>query len=113
MEKPLFIPLMAQYYDRFIDGSKVFEYRLHGARWNEKTCYQGRRVVISKGYGTHRRAMGFIDDVMIQYMHTLHPKVRLSMQELYGSKVNEKTVVICIRIRDLHEMVAPDSRDCR
>ena len=41
--KPLFIPLKAEHYDAFDDGSKVNEYRLYGPRWNEKNCYPGRR----------------------------------------------------------------------
>lgn len=60
MGKPLFIPLKTQYFDAFLDGSKTVEYRRYGARWNERTCEVGRRVVISKGYGKQSRREGVV-----------------------------------------------------
>jgi hypothetical protein len=112
-EKSLFIPLVAKFYDDFISGEKTNEYRIDGARWNNQTCRPGRRVVISKGYGTHRRAMGFISHYTVEPVGVLHPRLQQSLYELYGSKINEKTLIIGIAIRDLQEIIAPDSRDCR
>lgn len=58
--KPLFIPLRGEYFDAFERGEKVTEYRQRGPRWNAETCYIGRRVVLSRGYGKHRRLTGII-----------------------------------------------------
>jgi hypothetical protein len=51
---PLFIPLMARFYDAFANGRKTTEYRLYGPRWNRVTCFPGRRVRLSYGYGLSR-----------------------------------------------------------
>lgn len=56
--KPLFIPLKREYFEAFAEGRKVVEYRRYGARWNERTCRNGRPVVLSLGYGKHRRLRG-------------------------------------------------------
>ncbi len=58
--KPLFIPLKAEYFDAFEAGTKDTEYRRRGARWNSETCQIGRKVILSYGYGTHRRLHGII-----------------------------------------------------
>ena len=60
MSKPLFIPLKTEYFDRFADGTKTYELRLYGPRWNEKTCAVGREVILSKGYGKQHRLRGQI-----------------------------------------------------
>lgn len=117
MEKPLFIPLATKHYVNFVTVQnglvvKDTEYRLFGPRWNRKTCYPGRRVVISKGYGTHRRAMGYIDQVDIVRYQTLHFYLRESLKELYSFNQYDNPEIICIKIRDLEEMIVPDSRDC-
>ncbi len=53
--KPLFIPLKGIYYDAFEAGVKTVEYRAYGPRWNERTCYPGRKAILSRGYGKQRR----------------------------------------------------------
>lgn len=58
--KPLFIPLYREYFNAFADGSKKTEYRKYGPRWNEKTCFIGRPVLISLGYGKQKRLIGKI-----------------------------------------------------
>jgi hypothetical protein len=58
--KPLFIPLRADFFDAFARGEKTCEYRRRGPRWNASTCFVGRRVVLSRGYGKHRRLTGTI-----------------------------------------------------
>ena len=55
---PLFIPLKAKFFDRFKAGTKDTEYRLRGPRWNAETCWIGRAVVLSKGYGKAERLTG-------------------------------------------------------
>lgn len=56
--KDLFIPLKREYFEAFERGDKNTEYRLPGGRWNERTCYPGRSVVLSLGYGKQRRLKG-------------------------------------------------------
>lgn len=51
IEKPLFIPLYKKFFGQFVDGIKKAELRRYGPRWNEKTCYAGRPVILSEGYG--------------------------------------------------------------
>ena len=58
--KPLFIPLKTEYYQAFVLGEKDTEYRKYGPGWNERTCWVGRPVVISKGYGKQNRTCGVI-----------------------------------------------------
>lgn len=60
MTTPLFIALKTEYYNAFDDGTKPYELRLYGPRWNERTCPPGRRVVLSKGYGKRNRLHGTI-----------------------------------------------------
>ncbi len=52
--KPLFIPLKAEYFNAFKNGTKVTEYRLYGPKWHEKTVFSGRPVILSKGYSGER-----------------------------------------------------------
>ena len=49
VEKLLFIPLKAEYYDQFATGEKRDELRLYGPRWNKRTCPVGRPVILSRG----------------------------------------------------------------
>lgn len=58
--KPLFVPLNSEHYDNFHNGSKTFELRQGPKRWNSKTVYTGRQVIISKGYGKQNRMNGNI-----------------------------------------------------
>jgi hypothetical protein len=58
--KPLFIPVNSEYYELFESNQKQTELRLYGRRWNEDTCYPGRPVVVSRGYGTASRLTGVI-----------------------------------------------------
>jgi hypothetical protein len=59
-ETPLFIPLMAEHFDAFDRGVKRTEYRAYTTRWNERTCRVGRAVLLSYGYGKHRRIRGVV-----------------------------------------------------
>jgi hypothetical protein len=58
--KPLFIPLRREYYNAFLSGNKSVEYRRYGPGWNERTCWVGRPVMLSLGYGKNSRCMGVI-----------------------------------------------------
>jgi len=57
---PLFIPLKREHFEAFDSGDKIWEYRMEGPRWNEKTCFIGRPVTLSLGYGKRRRLKGII-----------------------------------------------------
>lgn len=59
-DRPLFIPLKGEWYDKFSSGKKTVEYRRHGPGWNLKTCWVGRPVVLSRGYGKAHRMTGRI-----------------------------------------------------
>ena len=65
MATPLFIPLRREFFDMFRDGTKVAELRKHGPRWNETTCWVGRDVVLSCGYGKAHRLTGIIARVAV------------------------------------------------
>jgi hypothetical protein len=60
LEKPLFIALKTEFFEAFANGTKTAEYRVYGPRWNEKHCFPGRPVVLSKGYGKGRRLSGVV-----------------------------------------------------
>jgi hypothetical protein len=58
--KPLFIPLKTKFFEQFVAGVKDTEYRRYGPRWNERTCFVGRPVTLSKGYGKYERRRGVV-----------------------------------------------------
>jgi hypothetical protein len=48
-ERPLFVPLRTQPFERFKRGMKSIEYRPAGGRFHERSCRVGRRVTLSHG----------------------------------------------------------------
>lgn len=62
--KPLFIPLKKEFFRQFKRGKKRHEYRLFGKRWNNKTCFPGRPVILSSGY-SGPRLFGIIENVRV------------------------------------------------
>lgn len=99
-DKALFIPLMAKYYDAFIRGDKDTEYRLHGKRWNLKTCYSGRQVILSRGYGKQNRVTGAIEDVYVAPSQALPGLLKLSLREIYGDISTSDIIFIKIAINN-------------
>lgn len=69
-EKPLFIPLKREFYEAFKAGVKVTEYRRFGPRWNAGTCWLGRPVVLSLGYGKKHRMTGRVEQFSTKVMDT-------------------------------------------
>lgn len=63
----LFIPLKNEYFDAFDRGTKTEEYRPYGPRWNETSCFLGRRVLLSRGYGTHNRLTGTVSHFSVTH----------------------------------------------
>lgn len=83
-DKPLFIPLKAEYYDAFVRREKSEELRKWGPRWNNKVCAVGRQVVLSRGYGKTNRMRGIIRMVRTGSLAILTEKQRQSMLNLYN-----------------------------
>ena len=85
IEKPLFIPLKSEFYEQFKSGIKRIEYRLYGPRWNEKTCFLGRKVILSKGYGKKDRMTRIISEFRKRDARTLQGLNRCSVLVCYGT----------------------------
>ena len=83
--KPLFIPLKTEYYEAFRDGNKSTEYRVYGPRWNEKTCPEGREVVLSRGYGRSNRLNGKIVQFDRVPAKSLNGLMRIAIRNIYGT----------------------------
>lgn len=100
MKKDLFIPLKTEYYNQFVSGEKNCELRLEGPRWNERTCFQGRGVVVSKGYGKAHRMKGVVIETYIIEDCALDDFVKL-----YGEGKNCRVIKIWIprHIRELNQ----------
>ena len=92
--KPLFLPLKAQFFDAFVDGSKTTEYRLYGARWNEGTCKVGRPVLLSRGYGKRFRRWGQIESFYTSKDVTESPAFRACYP-----LARKEALAACIKIR--------------
>ena len=90
--KPLFIPLKAEFFNAFADGSKKEEYRVYGPRWNERTCTIGRPVVLSYGYGKKRRLRG----VVASFERSREPLKTLAWLKCYGHRTGD---CACIGIK--------------
>jgi hypothetical protein len=85
VEKPLFIPLKGEYFDAFRDGEKDTEFRVYGARWNERTCTIGRSVVLSRGYGKSSRLTGVVAQFERLQARSLNGLQRIAWIKCYGS----------------------------
>lgn len=63
--KPLFIPLKAKFFDAIKAGTKKAEHRTYGPRWNENTCWPGREIIFSRGYGKKDRLRAWIWSICV------------------------------------------------
>lgn len=86
---PLFIPLKTEFYEGFLRGDKREEYRVHGPRWNEKTCRIGREVILSKGYGKQNRVRG----VIVGFRVDTNPQALPGWAECYGDRHTEAACI--------------------
>lgn len=93
----LFVPLNAIYFHAFEDGSKTTEFRLYGPRWNETTCFVGRPVTLSHGYGRRRRLKTSIRSFSRRRIADLDSAVIGSLMALYPDASTE-THVACIEM---------------
>jgi len=101
MSKPLFVPLMTQYYDAFASGQKHEELRLYGKRWNEKTCPVGREVILSKGYGKQNRMKARIWEFRKRDPKTFGSTYQQAVIDRYGSL---DVVIAEIRLTDFQPL---------
>lgn len=98
--KPLFIPLITEYYNRFLTGDKTSELRIYGKRWNEKTCFVGRGVILSKGYGKKFRQKAVITEFHKRKSDTFGSTYQNDIKAVYGDGVHE---IAEIRLRLVNE----------
>ena len=62
--KRLFVPLMTEYFEDFLHNGKRYELRRNAGPWTEKNVYEGRPVMIGKGY-SGPRAYGVVGEVVV------------------------------------------------
>jgi hypothetical protein len=86
---PLFIPLKREYFEAFTNGTKQAEFRPYGQRWNERTCWIGRAVVLSLGYGKAHRLRGEI----VGFVRDQNPQQLPGWRECYGEKHPEAACI--------------------
>lgn len=96
--KPLFIPLKRKYFEQFAMGRKTAEFRPFGPRWNHDTCFVGREVILSLGYGRQKRLSGVILDAYQDHSIAFN----YSWQEVYGDR---KVIPFAIFIGDIKEIL--------
>ncbi len=96
---PLFIPLKAEYFDAFAAGTKQDELRRYGPRWNERVCWIGRPVVLSRGYGRQHRLVARIASFKRQPGTTFGSTYRASIERLYGT-LDLDIACIGLKLRD-------------
>lgn len=96
--KHLFFPLFTEHFNAFESGIKDTEYRIYGKRYNECTCFIGRKVTLSHGYGKKRRLNG----VIIGFERSAEPTKTAAWIGCYGDKAGDAA---CIRIRLINSHV--------
>jgi len=99
--KPLFIPLKTEHYEAFECGSKTEELREYGPRWNETTCQAGREVILSKGYGKHKRMKGKIWKFKKQHGSTFGSGYKYQIKQVYGTL---NIWIACISVIELEKV---------
>jgi hypothetical protein len=77
----MFLPLKTEYFRAFESGAKTTEYRVYNKRFNERTCYIGRAVVLSLGYGARHRLQGRI----VRFHTSVVPTQTAEWQDCYGN----------------------------
>lgn len=92
-QRPLFIPLKTAYYNAFKQRFKTHEIRLASVRWNRKTCFVGRAVTLSKGYGTQDRMRGEVSSVDIFPAYELPEDELRDFIDCYGEQHKESNVI--------------------
>lgn len=103
--RPLFILLKREFWEAFRDGVKVGmeEFRPYGRRWNERTCFVGRRVILSLGYNGPR-LMGVIE----RFRVSLEPTRTEAWASCGYAQKHPGVPAACIRIP--HPVPCPEPR---
>jgi hypothetical protein len=104
IDKPLFIPLKAKHYEAFESGEKGDELQLYGPRWNDMTCYAGRDVVLSKGYGRKHRMRGKISSFKKQYCSTFGSTYKRDILDCF------ETLDVWIAVISINKLRMKDDR---
>lgn len=90
--KPLFLPLYTEHFNAFESGIKDTEFRMYGSRYNERTCFVGREVTLSHGFGKKRRLYG----VIAAFERSAEPTKTEAWINCYGDKPGDAA---CIRVK--------------
>lgn len=109
-EKPLFIPLMSEYWYAVRNGEKFDELRLYGARWNEKTCRVGRKATLSKGYGKQHRISAVVSQFMKIDARCLNEERQGNILRIFGTLDKPiAQIVFCNIDREKYPLPTPNS----
>jgi hypothetical protein len=84
-EKPLFVPLNAEFWYAFRNGDKTDELRLFGPRWNEETCRVGRKALLSKGYGKAHRILAVVAEFHKRDARSFGSTTQANILRLFGT----------------------------
>lgn len=94
--KPLFIPLKAEHFNAFADGTKHHEIRLYNLKWNADTCHAGRHVLLSYGYGKRHRLTGIIAGFEIRHGNELTNNEQAAIETIYPNALTSRIIRIHI-----------------
>jgi hypothetical protein len=92
--KALFIPLKTAYFEAFARGTKTSEFRVYGARWNERTCFPGRSVVLSKGYGNAARLRGVVVEFRRRRLSSFAGAELHAIWDCFGTAVGDIAEIV-------------------
>lgn len=99
--RPLFVPLRRYYFNRYARGEKTSELRPYGPRWNERTCWTGRRVTLSCGYGTARRLQATIRRFEVADYWALTLGEQQAYSAIYGPIALPKVAIIHLTLESV------------
>ena len=96
-EKPLWIHLKVEFFEKFERREKDTEYRRRGPRWNDETCRIGRRVVLTRAY-----RQPHLTGVIVGFHYDTIPNRMPDWVKFYGRDAGDAA---CIKIK-LDEVMA-------
>lgn len=100
--KPLFIPLMKEYFQLFRDGKKTREIRKYGAKWRLLTCVTGRAVTLACGYGWPRLSGVIAEAKMVDFLN-LEPEDQIAVSACYGMRLGDFIVISITDIKEIRK----------
>ncbi len=84
--KTIFIPLIAEYFFAFKNGTKTAEYRRPEGQFSPENCTVGKRVNLRRGYSTNDNLYGTVKSYRILKKSQFMGPLRKSMDKLYGKQ---------------------------